>query len=103
MPTDQERREEHTRRLRLQTTTAFDRLEDPSIDAQQPRANTAGVMQIPWGAGLGQVAMTPEQQEQATRDPGSTVPITFRFWRWEIVNVFQCADPDKLIVEADAV
>jgi ketosteroid isomerase-like protein len=33
----------------------------------------------------------------------NSVPNTFKFWRHEIINIFDCLDPDVFWVEADAV
>jgi len=96
MPTDAERRAQNKAVLRHYYTHMFEVVEG-GIDEVKKYKTEDATSWTPFGGG--------------ERQPGQnygfagmqTVPNTFRFWRHEIVNIFESTDPDLFVVEADAV
>jgi ketosteroid isomerase-like protein len=97
MPTDQERRERNKAVVRHYYTHMAEIIEG-GVDEVAKWKSADATSWTPF-SGL------PPQPPRG--DYGlagmQTVPVTFKFWRHEIVNIFECLDPDVLWVEADAV
>jgi ketosteroid isomerase-like protein len=97
MATDQDRRERNKAVLRHFFTHMAEIIEG-GVDEVKKWRTEESLTWIPFG-GSGEPMVANDHGWAGMQ----TVPVTFKFWRHEIVNIFECLDPDVLWVEADAV
>jgi hypothetical protein len=97
VPTDDERRQANKEVLRY-AFTHMNELIEAGVEEVAKYRDKESLTWLPFGLGL-----EPMRGDDYGMEGMLTVPVTFKFWRWEIINIFDCLDPDVLVVEADAV
>jgi ketosteroid isomerase-like protein len=96
MASDEETREQNKELIRYYYTHMFE-IVAAGIDEASKFKTQDATTSLPFAGA------TPPSSNDYGWAGMQTVPETFQFWRHEIVAIFDCLDPDQLIVEADAV
>jgi ketosteroid isomerase-like protein len=97
MATDAERREAN-KRLLVHHFTHLGEMIEGGLDAVKEVRTKEGATYLPFG-GMSEPMVSDDWGWAGM----NSVPVTFKFWRQEIVNIVECVDPDVFWVEADAV